>query len=66
MFAGIPECNGLSKVDSTVTVDPVAQPTTPDNYGNQYMLFMAMAFKSVSEYITLHFGSCDAVVDHVM
>ena len=52
MFNGIPECRGLSD-SSTVTVQPVAQRTPPDiHHGHQYMLFMAMAFKSVSE---LHF-----------
>ena len=49
MFNGIQECNGLSTVNSTVTAQPVAQRTDVDRYGNQYMLFMAMAFKSVSD-----------------
>ena len=50
MFDRISECHGLSD-GSTVTVQPVAQ-RTPSGVipGPQYMLFMAMAFKSVSDY----------------
>lgn len=50
MFKGIKECDGLSKGDGTVTVDPVAQKTGQDVNKLEYMLFMAMAFKSVSDY----------------
>ena len=59
MFNGIPECRGLSD-SSTVTVQPVAQRTPPDIYsGHQYILFMAMAFKSVSEFHSVLHFICD-------
>ena len=47
VFSGIPECEGLSISNSTVTASPVAQRTELD--GDENMLFMAMAFKSVSD-----------------
>ena len=54
MFDGISECDGLSTVDSAMTAKPVAQTTDVDHYpGHQYMLFMAMAFKSVSDMLVL-------------
>ena len=57
MFSGISECDGLSTADSTMTAKPIAQVTDVDHYDNQYMLFMAMAFKSVSDI---------SAIDHVM
>ena len=63
MFDGISECDGLLQVDGTVTANPVAQTTDVNPYtGDQHMLFMAMAFKSVSN---LYYTPCD-LVDHVM
>ena len=57
IFEGLDECKGLSKIDSTVTVEPVARVDNDEHSTNQHILFMAMAFKSVSHY---------CVVDHVM
>ena len=58
IFEGLDECKGLSKIDSTVTVEPVARVDDDEHSTNQHnILFMAMAFKSVSHY---------CVVDHVM
>lgn len=48
-FDGIPECDGLSKVNSAVTAKPVAKRLSTDANSIQKMLFMAMAFKSVSD-----------------
>lgn len=44
------ECQGIS-TSGIVTVSPVAQRTGADSNGNDNMLFIAMAFKSVRNYV---------------